>query len=87
MIDIGVRLTLPFMGVICKMAHYILVYFSLQVYTYGAVASNNFVGTYSRVGRHVAARIRDTHIIRDIRHVVVSPFDGGIDKSSNKILM
>ena len=87
MIDVRVRLALPFVRIGIKMARHIFVYFSLQVYPYCAVASNNFIGAYSGVGRHIAAWVWDPNVIRHICHVVMSPFDSGIDKPSNKILM
>jgi len=64
--------------------HIFMMYLSLQVYADCAIDSNNFVGTHSSVGRHVATWVRNTDIIRDISHLMVSPFNSGGDKSLNE---
>lgn len=87
MINIGIGLALPFMWIRIKMAHHIFMHFLLQVYTYRAIASNNFIGAYSSVRRHIAVWVRNADIIGDISHLMMSPFDSRRDKSSNKILM
>jgi len=86
MIDIGIRLALPFVRIIIEMPHHILMYLPLQVYADCAIDSNNFVGTYSSVRRNIATWVRNPDIIRHISDLMVSPFYSGCDKSLNEIL-
>lgn len=86
MIDIGIRLALPSVRVVIKMANHIFVYLLLQIYANCTVDSNNLVGAYSSVGRNVAARVRNPNIIRDVSNLMMSPFDSGRDESLNEIL-
>ncbi len=85
MIDIGIRLALPFVRVVIKMARHIFVNLLLQIYANCAVDSNNFVGAYSSVSRNVAAWVRNPNIIRDISNLMMSPFDSGRHESLDEI--
>lgn len=87
MIDVGIGMLLPFMWVIIEMTDHIFVYFHLQIYSYCAIASDNFIGAHSGVKRHVTAWIRDADIIRHIFHLMMCSFDSRGGKSLNKTLM
>jgi hypothetical protein len=84
-IDIGIRLALPFVRIVIEMPHHIFMYLPLQVYADCAIDPNNFVGAYSSVSRNVAAWVRNPNIIRDISNLMMSPFESGRHESLNEI--
>lgn len=68
-INIGVwtvALRPPFMRICREGTLHVFMDFFLQVYANCAIAANDLVRAYARICRHVAARIWNAHIVRNI---------------------
>ena len=90
MVNVRVRMRqhpAPLVRISREILHHVLVNFFLQVDTHSAIRPNDFVSADSRIGRHIAARIGNTNILRHITHSMMRALDRSRNQAARELFM